>query len=737
MAAPTGFLTEVVEKVSFVNKWPMLLKATQDDETPTPGYLYNDITALTYESGSNCQCLVDFLADRLDKNSCHVKFKVLKVMLHIVDHGHEAFSDRLRNKAKGIQLSTKYSGPPHPLHGMAPYVAVRKTAKELSEKLFDTEASSRRSSSQRTGRSGHMTQATRKMDGIGNSPISAQKPVTIESLGESVKEGLQHIANRLSGENKISLASSQSGSGYRALHGNDAGSSHYDSHGFTTQGFINSRSPAFPRHISDSSNYTPVTIGNDDDGDGDGDDAPRSTGSHVMRTLSSTKAAVPDRDEKTTDLLLDSRGGKRSNSSKGSDQLSGASSDLSERLESVAVADWSQEVSLVETFISNSETRQTPPKGELQQFVKGSSSLNCQKILDLLTASIKSSPGNQLRCLFGIEGIVKEDLVSSDVALALLSSHLSALTTSPDRAIRSKALKILRQLERLEADTRLDQPVMSDAQLIPQPDLDLSRVQIPTDSQELQSTTDIPSTSNSVGSLFSGMSLAEKTPSAKSHQGVPSEAGLLLGGLPPQSPSSHVDVSLLDSKVEGKESMLCEDLLLTDGIKDPQTKEDGQIQQAVFIPPGQDINQVNFTPPTQQLNKGDVTSSGARVDPLMSREAGFAELWSSISPNDSPTKKPLKKPPLPTSSGVPSVHGSPLRSSAQPGLTSQQIASLYPQLSNSVLSGASSTPLNLATKPTTGFGFVASGDGEDKQTRTSSTRDVFSFVQDALKSGKK
>ncbi|XP_072168081.1 AP-4 complex accessory subunit tepsin-like [Diadema setosum] len=736
MAAPTGFLTEVVEKVSFVNKWPMLLKATQDDETPTPGYLYNDITALTYESGSNCQCLADFLTDRLDKNSCHVKFKVLKVMLHIVDHGHEAFSGRLRNKAKGIQLSTKYSGPPHPLHGMAPYVAVRKTAKELSEKLFDTEASSRKSSSQYTGRSGHMMQATRKMDAIGNSPITEQKPVTIESLGESVKEGLQHIANRLSGENKSSLASSQSGSGYRALHGNDAGSSHYDSHGFTTQGFINSRSPAFPHHISDSSNYTPVTIGNDDDGDGDGDDAPRSTGRRVMRTPPSTKAAAPDRDEKMTDLLLDSREG-RSSGSKGSDQLSGASSDLSERLESVAVADWSQEVSLVEMFISNSETRQTPSKGELQQFVKRSSSLNCQKILDLLTASIKSSSSSQLRCLFGIEGIVKEDLVSSDVALALLSSHLSALTTSPDRAIRSKALKILRQLERLEADTRLDQPVMSDAQLIPQPDLDLSRVQIPTDSQELQPTTDIPLTSNSVGSLFSGMSLAEKPPSAKSHQGASSEAGLLLGGPPPQTSSSHVDVSLLDSKVEGKESMLCEDLLLTDGIKDQQTKEDGGIQQAVFTPSSQDIKQVNFTPATQQSIKGDVTSSGPRVDPLMSREAGFAELWSSISPSDSPTKKPPKKPPLPTSAGVPNAHGSPLRSNAHPGLTSQQIASLYPQLSNSVLSGSSSTPLNLATKPTMGFGFVASGDGEDKQSGTSSTRDVFSFVQDAMKSGKK
>ncbi|XP_054763423.2 AP-4 complex accessory subunit tepsin-like [Lytechinus pictus] len=387
MAGPNEFFSGVIGKVTFVNKWPLLLKATQDDDVPTPGYLFKEIADITYESGSSCQCLVDFMVERLEKKSCHIKYKVLKLLLHLVEKGHPSFCEGLRRKAQGIQSSAKCSGPPDPLHGMAPYVAVRKAAKALSEKLFDTEVTHTRPSTNQSWKQGHMTHDikqsreggnTKKMEGFGNTSAVSQKPVTIESLGETVKGGFQQIASKLSGENKSVMTFNQADTGYKPLHGYDPTSIN-NPQSPVRHGLVSSRSAEWSPHRSVTTDYSPVTMYEAEDETREAISRNSKTSSSSPRRLRhqridaerlSMSSISKEEDTNLIDTSSVSRG-RESNGSKSSDQLSGTGSDLSERLASVSVADWSEEVSTVESFIScHQEARPTPTKEQLQKFVK-------------------------------------------------------------------------------------------------------------------------------------------------------------------------------------------------------------------------------------------------------------------------------------------------------------------------------------------------------------------------------
>ncbi len=64
------------------------------------------IAELTLESGGYCQALIDYFVDRLEKRSCHVKLKVLKIMKFIVENGHPDFRQGLRRQSRGIKAAT-------------------------------------------------------------------------------------------------------------------------------------------------------------------------------------------------------------------------------------------------------------------------------------------------------------------------------------------------------------------------------------------------------------------------------------------------------------------------------------------------------------------------------------------------------------------------------------------------------------------------------------------------------
>uniref|UniRef100_A0A4W4EJV8 Uncharacterized protein n=1 Tax=Electrophorus electricus TaxID=8005 RepID=A0A4W4EJV8_ELEEL len=127
-------MAALMERLSFLQKVPTLMKATADDETPCPGYLFEDISKISHESVGCSQCLLEYLLQRLQGESCNVKLKVLKILLHLCGHGPPHFLTELRRNATFIQEATVYSGPPDPIHGNAPFQKVRVSAQVTSHR---------------------------------------------------------------------------------------------------------------------------------------------------------------------------------------------------------------------------------------------------------------------------------------------------------------------------------------------------------------------------------------------------------------------------------------------------------------------------------------------------------------------------------------------------------------------------------------------------------------------------
>ncbi|KAM9411167.1 AP-4 complex accessory subunit tepsin-like [Salvelinus alpinus] len=120
---------------------PTLMKATVDDESPCPGYLFEEIGKISQESTGCGQFLLEYLLKRLEVESCHVKIKVLKIFVHLCGHGSPHFLTELRRNSTFIQQASVYSGPPDPIHGIALYQKVRATAQDIVRLLFSGTAS--------------------------------------------------------------------------------------------------------------------------------------------------------------------------------------------------------------------------------------------------------------------------------------------------------------------------------------------------------------------------------------------------------------------------------------------------------------------------------------------------------------------------------------------------------------------------------------------------------------------
>ncbi|XP_062362129.1 centrosomal protein of 131 kDa isoform X3 [Cinclus cinclus] len=130
MAAPLR------DRLSFLSRLPVLLRGTADDDTPCPGYLFEEIAKISHESPGSSQCLLEHLLTRLQSSSCHVKLKVLKILLHTCSQGSPQFVLQLKRNASFIREATVFSGPPDPLHGNSLNQKVRAAAQDLASILF-------------------------------------------------------------------------------------------------------------------------------------------------------------------------------------------------------------------------------------------------------------------------------------------------------------------------------------------------------------------------------------------------------------------------------------------------------------------------------------------------------------------------------------------------------------------------------------------------------------------------
>ncbi|XP_046584806.1 AP-4 complex accessory subunit Tepsin-like [Haliotis rubra] len=404
----------VSQRISFVNKISTLLKATSDDDKPIPGYLYKEISGISHESMGYCESLLEYLVDRLEKNSYHVKLKVLKVMRYTVDNGHPNFKAGLMRSARGVRAATKYGGPPDPLHGNIPYIMVRKVAQELCEVLFEVEEST-------NPRTGETTPArpppkammglgpssnSGKMEGFGNSPRNEQK-----SLGDTIINGISKIAEK--------MAETDSDRQRAVLASLDGGSGQYQP----------------PVIIS----LEPITTD---------DTVPQPIISPVRKTPPKHvpgKAGGGWDDDPPTP----SRGSDKKHSN------SGGSSDLADRLESVTLADWSTEENLV-TSIVDDPSRLLLSQSQLAAFQRRCSGLNSEKVLDFIIQRLTSDQEPVvMKSMLLLETYLRSDLVNLEYLVSTSEQSLLAVHGHWTGPPRSKARKIIRILEKLTSHTSI------------------------------------------------------------------------------------------------------------------------------------------------------------------------------------------------------------------------------------------------------------------------------------------
>lgn len=130
-------LKEAKNVVDFATYYPMLNKATIDNDTPTPGYLFEDIIKLSHQSQGHRHHLVDFLIARLQISSWPGKQKVVRILHQICSRGHRGVRVYLRSKDGDLRKAAASGGPPDPVLANTPQLFLSSAIQELLTLLFD------------------------------------------------------------------------------------------------------------------------------------------------------------------------------------------------------------------------------------------------------------------------------------------------------------------------------------------------------------------------------------------------------------------------------------------------------------------------------------------------------------------------------------------------------------------------------------------------------------------------
>ncbi|KAG8446497.1 hypothetical protein GDO86_014088 [Hymenochirus boettgeri] len=410
----------MLDRLAFLHKLPLLLKGTSDDDTPCPGYLYEDIAKISHESTGSSQCLLEYLLNRLQANSCQVKLKVLKILLSLCSHGSPQFIQDLRRNVSYIQEAAAVSGPPDPLHGTSLYQKVRVTAQEVVGNLFSDVSSCP---------SHIMSTKKRSQSGMGS-----QASHTLQGFGYSQEQ--KHMGSRdafLTGIQRAAVAVTHS-----VLPGAEQSLTHIHDHAGDT--------------------YKPVAIPLVERQLPPGKCLPL----HANNFRGSHRSGVPgggwdetdsgnSSQESSNDKSHNSRSsdaGSKSESDHHSGSSQRESSDTNERVEITHLGDCLQEARLVQEVTQGQRTFLT--QEEIQQFVRGCSRLNCEVVFELLNCSLlDESTCTKLRCLSAISSLMTSDLLSHDHMLGVIRSNLQKLSEGSPGPVTAKATKILRQFQAL------------------------------------------------------------------------------------------------------------------------------------------------------------------------------------------------------------------------------------------------------------------------------------------------
>ncbi|XP_036428485.1 AP-4 complex accessory subunit Tepsin [Colossoma macropomum] len=415
-------MATLMERLAFLQKVPTLMKATADDEAPCPGYLFEEINKISHESVGCCQCLLEYLLERLQVESCHVKLKVLKILLHLCGHGPPHFLTELRRNATFIQEVTVYSGPPDPIHGNAPFQRVRVSAQELASVLFNDTLSANTGLSPckaATPSLGMGSESLRSgMQGFGNSP--GRKPSNRATLLDKIQKAAEVVASAVlppTEQPGIRLHDNL----YRAVVAPSAA--------------VEVAVPACAYNVSSHSHKASHRC-------------PGQAGGGWEET-SSGHSSSHNSSLEIEPLSHTSRGNSSKSGETGSHSgASRESGELSERVEAMQLGDCGQEMALISNLTNGSKIFLS--RDESQHFIKECSILNCEVVVELLSQKLKDSTQTvQMRALCGLACLMSTDLLSLDQIFCVTHKPLAQLSEGAAGPVANKATKLLRQFEAL------------------------------------------------------------------------------------------------------------------------------------------------------------------------------------------------------------------------------------------------------------------------------------------------
>ncbi|XP_061562018.1 AP-4 complex accessory subunit Tepsin isoform X2 [Phycodurus eques] len=410
-----------MERLAFLQKVPTLMKATADDESPCPGYLFQEIGKISHQSLASDQCLLEYLLERLQVESCHVKLKVLKIFVHLSGHGSKHFLTELRRNSTFIQQASVYSGPPDPIHGTALYQKVRNTAQEVARLLFtDTiyVKSGELPFNVAPSTMGMGSAASHRvgMQGFGYDP--GKQGTGNVSLLDKIQKAAEVVAS--------AVLPPTEHQGIR-LHDN-----HYRpvvAPSVPIEVAVPACAYSLPaRRLKGVTQRCPGQVG----GGWEETDSGNTSSHNSSQDISTNSRA--------------SAGSKCTGSQSGASRES--SGDLSERVEALQLGDCVQEMALISKLTEGSRVFLT--NEESQHFIKECSTLNCEVVVELLLSRLQDPVNTvNMRALCAVACLMTADLLSLEQIFGATQSRLCQLSEGPPGPVTNKATKILRQFKAL------------------------------------------------------------------------------------------------------------------------------------------------------------------------------------------------------------------------------------------------------------------------------------------------
>ncbi|XP_077406285.1 AP-4 complex accessory subunit tepsin isoform X2 [Vanacampus margaritifer] len=412
-----------MERLAFLQKVPTLTKATADDESPCPGYLFQEIGKISHESLASDQCLLEYLIERLQVESCHVKLKVLKIFVHLCGHGSKHFLTELRRNSTFIQQASVYSGPPDPIHGTALYQKVRNKAQEVARLLFTDTFYVKNDVlpfNMATSAMGMGSAASHRagMQGFGYNPV--KQGAGNDSLLDKIQKAAEVVAS--------AVLPPTEHQGIR-LHDN-----HYRAvvaPSTPIEVAVPACAYSLPaRRLKGVTQRSPGQVGGGWEETDSGNNSSRNSSQDIS---TNSRASAGSKSACT---------GSQSGASRES------SGDLSERVEALQLGDCGQEMALISKLMEGS--RVFLSNEESQHFIKECSTLNCEVVVELLSSRLQD-PSNtvNMRALCAVACLMTADLLSLEQIFGATQRRLRQLSEGPPGPVANKATKILRQFKAL------------------------------------------------------------------------------------------------------------------------------------------------------------------------------------------------------------------------------------------------------------------------------------------------